>query len=121
MGWYLREHAGSAVASTWMMASLNLALNSSVEVVVVGDPEAADTRALLQVVNSHNRPEMVVLLKHTAEDPLLDYLAPFTRGFTARSGKASAYVCRNHACELPITRPGFSRSDPRLFFPEIAR
>jgi len=105
MGWYLREHAGSAAASTWMMASLNLALGPSVEVVVVGDPGAADTRALLQVVDSRNRPEMVVLLKPASGDTLLDHLAPFTRGFTARSGKASAYVCRNHACELPVTDP----------------
>lgn len=105
MGWYLREHAGSAAASTWMMASLDLALNPSVEVVVVGDPDAADTRALMQVVTSHSRPEMVVLLKSTAGDPLLDHLAPFTREFTAKQGKASAYVCRNHACELPVTDP----------------
>ncbi|MGA2933693.1 MAG: thioredoxin domain-containing protein [Methanomicrobiales archaeon] len=105
VSWYLREHAGSAAASTWMMASLNRALNPSVEVVVVGDPEAADTRALLQVVNSHDRPEMVILLKPATGDPILDHLAPFTRGFTAKSGKASAYVCRNHACELPVTDP----------------
>jgi uncharacterized protein YyaL (SSP411 family) len=103
MGWYLREHTGSAAASTWMMASLNLALSPSVEVVVVGDPETADTRALLQVVTSHDRPGMVVILKPAAGDPVLDHLAPFTRGFTARSGIASAYVCHNHACELPVT------------------
>jgi uncharacterized protein YyaL (SSP411 family) len=105
MGWYLREHTGSAGASTWMMASLSLSLGPSVEVVVVGDPEAADTQALLEVVNSHDRPEMVVILKPAGGDPVLDHLAPFTRGFTARSGKASAYVCRNHACELPVTDP----------------
>ncbi|MDD1670695.1 MAG: thioredoxin domain-containing protein, partial [Methanomicrobiales archaeon] len=109
MGWYLREHAGSAAASTWMMASLNLALNPSVEVVIVGDPGAADTQALLQVVNAFDRPEMVVLLKPAAGDPLLDHLAPVTRGFTARSGKATAYVCRNHTCELPVTDPAFLR------------
>ena len=109
MSWYLREHAGSAAASTWMVASLNLALNPSVEVAVVGDPEATDTRALLQVVNALDRPEMVVLLKPAAGDPLLDHLAPFTRGFTARSGKATAYVCRNHTCELPVTDPALLR------------
>ncbi len=103
--WYLREHAGSAAASTWMMASLNLALNSSVEIVMVGDPEAADTRALLEIVNSHDRPGMAVILKPAGGDPLLDRLAPFTRGFTTKSGKASAYVCRDHACELPVTDP----------------
>jgi hypothetical protein len=105
MGWYLREHSGSAAASTWMMASLNLALGPSAEVVVVGDPVAADTQALLQVVNSRDRPGMVVILKPTDGDPLLDKLAPFTRGFTAKSGMATTYVCRNHACELPVTDP----------------
>jgi hypothetical protein len=105
MGWYLREHTGSAAASTWMMASLDLALDPSVEVVVVGDPKAADTQALMQIVNSHDRSGMVVILKPALGDPVLDHLAPFTRGFTARSGKASAYVCRNHACELPVTDP----------------
>jgi uncharacterized protein YyaL (SSP411 family) len=105
MAWYLREHAGSAAASTWMMASLNLAISPSVDVVVVGDPGSADTRALLKVVNSHDCPEMVVLLKRAAGNPLLDHLAPFSRGFTARSGNATAYVCRNHACDLPVTDP----------------
>jgi hypothetical protein len=105
MGWYLREHSSSAAASTWMMASLNLVLGPSAEVVVVGDPVAADTQALLQVVNSRDRPGMVVILKPAGVDPLLDRLAPFTRGFTAKSGKATAYVCRNHTCELPVTDP----------------
>ena len=105
MGWYLRENAGSAAASTWMMASLGLALDPSVEIVVVGDPGAADTRALLGVVNSRDRPEMVVLVKPASGDPRLDDLVPFTRGFSAREGRATAYVCRNHACELPVTDP----------------
>jgi uncharacterized protein YyaL (SSP411 family) len=105
MGWYLREHAGSAASSTWMTASLDLALNPSIEVVVVGDPDAADTRALLQVINARSRPGVTVLLKPASGDPLLDALAPFTRGFTARPGGAAAYVCRNHACELPVTDP----------------
>jgi len=48
---------------------------------------------------------MVVLLKPASGDPHLDHLAPFTREFIARSGKATAYVCRNHACELPVTDP----------------
>jgi hypothetical protein len=105
MDWYLKENAGSAAASTWMMASLDLALGPSAEIVVVGDAGAADTQALLQVVNSRDRPGTAVILKPAGGDPLLDRLAPFTRGFTAKSGKASAYVCRNHACELPVTDP----------------
>ena len=54
--WYLRQHASSAAASTWMMASLQTALNPSIEIVVVGDPDAADTRALLRIINASDRP-----------------------------------------------------------------
>jgi uncharacterized protein YyaL (SSP411 family) len=49
---------------------------------------------------------MSVLLKRPGGDLLLDELAPFTREFTAIDGKATAYVCRNHTCRLPVTDPG---------------
>ncbi len=104
--WYLGEHAGSAPASPWMMASLDLASATSTEVVVVGDPGDPVTRSFLEAVASRNRPEIAVLLKNPGGDPLLDHLAPFTRSFTGELGKAKAYVCRNHACELPVTDPG---------------
>ena len=105
VAWYLGGHASSAAASTWMMASLQAALTPPVGVVVVGDPGGVDTRALLGAVASRNRPDITVLLKRPSGDTILDDLAPFARGFTARSGKATAYVCRNHACELPVTDP----------------
>jgi uncharacterized protein YyaL (SSP411 family) len=103
--WYIRERASSALASTWMMESLSLSLTPSVEVVVVGDPLLADTRSLLQVINARGDSGIAVLLKDPAGDTALDALAPFTKGFVARRGTATAYVCRNHACELPVTDP----------------
>src|SRR5512136_26828 len=105
MAWYLRERSSTAPAATWMMASLSLAFSPSTEVVIAGDPDAPDTRALLQVAGTRQHPGVSVLLKRPAGDPLLDSLAPFTRDFTTRDGMAAAYVCRNHACELPVTDP----------------
>ncbi|HUK38626.1 MAG TPA: thioredoxin domain-containing protein, partial [Methanomicrobiales archaeon] len=103
--WYLGEHAGSAAASGWMMAALQAGLHPPIDVVVVGEPDAADTRALLAAISSRGRPDAAVLLKPASGDPLLEALAPFTRAFTLKSGKAAAYVCRNHTCELPVTDP----------------
>jgi uncharacterized protein YyaL (SSP411 family) len=103
--WYLRERASSATASTWMMASLDLAHAPSIEVAVAGDPDAPETRALLDAVRSRARPGITVLLKRPAGDALLERLSPFLKEFTAEPGKAVAYLCRNHACELPITDP----------------
>ncbi|MDD1669638.1 MAG: hypothetical protein LUO97_07550, partial [Methanomicrobiales archaeon] len=82
----------------------------SVEVVLVGDPGAEDTRRLLSVIDSRDLPGMTVLLKRPGGDPLLDDLAPFTREFADRDGGATAYVCRNHACELPVTDPDTLRA-----------
>jgi uncharacterized protein YyaL (SSP411 family) len=104
-GWYLRERATSAAASAWMMESLSLSLAPSVEVVVVGSPDAVDTRALLQVIDSRDRPGISVLLRSPSGDAVIDALAPFTKGFTPWEGTATAYVCRSHACELPVTDP----------------
>jgi uncharacterized protein YyaL (SSP411 family) len=103
--WFLREHGGSPAASTGMMISLELALASPVDVVVVGDPAAGDTRPLLAVLDARDSPGMNVLLRRPGGDPLLDELAPFTRDFTAHGGKATAYVCRNHTCQMPVTDP----------------
>jgi uncharacterized protein YyaL (SSP411 family) len=88
-----------------MMESLSLSLAPSVEVVVVGSPDAVDTRALLQVIDSRDRPGISVLLRSPSGDAVIDALAPFTKGFTPWEGTATAYVCRSHACELPVTDP----------------
>jgi hypothetical protein len=104
--WYLREHSGSPAASTGMMISLDLFLGPPVEVVLVGDAGATDTRDLLAVLDARDSPGMAVLLRRPGGDPILDELAPFTAGFTAIGGKATAYVCRDHACDLPVTDPG---------------
>jgi len=103
--WYLGEHAGSAAASSWMMAALKGGLHPPIDVVVVGDPEAAGTRALLAAISSRGLLDAAVVVKPASGDALLDALAPFTKSFTMKSGKAAAYVCRNHSCELPVTDP----------------
>jgi hypothetical protein len=104
-GWFLREHSGTPVASPCMMISLDLSLGPSSDVVLVGDFRTADTKKLLSVLEARDSSLISVLLKRPGGDPILDDLAPFTRDFTLVDGKAAAYVCRNHACRLPVTDP----------------
>ncbi len=82
----------------WLSA-LTFALGEAKEVALVGDPAQADTRALLDVVFGAYRPFKVVALKRPGEAspiPLLD-------GRELREGKATAAVCVNFACQLPVT------------------
>ena len=91
-------------AFTWFMAALDLARGPSREIVIVGDPDSPDTRAMVREVRGVYAPEAVVLFKSSVEkSPAITRLAPFTRSQNAIDGKATAYVCRNHSCGLPTT------------------
>jgi uncharacterized protein YyaL (SSP411 family) len=72
------------------------------QLVVVGEPGAADTRALLDAVRTTSAPNLA-----------LTVLAPGTPlppGHPARDkgmvgGRATAYLCRDMACLAPVTEP----------------
>jgi uncharacterized protein YyaL (SSP411 family) len=73
------------------------------EVAIVGDPEADATRALLDVVQKPYRPNVITALARENVDgedviPLLNYRMK-------RAGAPTVYVCRNFACQMPVTTP----------------
>ncbi len=75
------------------------------EVVVVGDPAAADTSAMLASLQNRPPQQTVTILLKDTQDPVrakqLAEVAPFTASHTQIDGKATAYVCRNRVCRLP--------------------
>jgi uncharacterized protein len=79
------------------LCALDFATSQPKEVVVVGDPGAADTHALLREVFEPFVPNKVVA-GGGASIPLLE-----DRG--QRNGKATAYVCENYVCQAPTTDP----------------
>jgi uncharacterized protein len=83
----------------WLQA-LGYALSKPREIAIVGDPDASDTRALLDVVRDGYRPLQVVALgapnPQGAQVPLL-----LARGLV--DGQATAYVCRDFSCQAPVT------------------
>jgi uncharacterized protein YyaL (SSP411 family) len=72
------------------------------EVALVGEPSAADTRELAAVVARAFRPDVVVALRAPAGSPAL----PLLEGRAALAGRATAYVCRNYACDRPTSDAG---------------
>src|SRR5262249_13394186 len=85
------------------LLALDFALGPSFEVVVAGDPAAADTRAMLRAFQARFAPNLVLLLRPEGEAPPIAALAPFTLDQQSRGGRATAYVCRNYACRAPTT------------------
>lgn len=72
----------------------------SKEIVIVGDPDADDTRKMIRVLNELFLPNKVVLLKKTNSDEL-SKIAPFTKSYMMINSKATAYVCEDFACKAP--------------------
>jgi hypothetical protein len=90
-------------ASNHLMSVLADLHGATAEVVIVGEPEAADTRAMLAACRGRFLPGTCVLLKTTANGAELARLAPFTAEHRALDGKATAYFCRQRECKRPTT------------------
>ena len=102
---FSRPVATHPSAFTFFLCALSFAFGDAQELVIVGDPAAPDTAALLAVANEGYGPNRVVIVKPTEDEAAdtLARLAPFLADFVAIEGRATAYLCRGHACERPVT------------------
>jgi uncharacterized protein YyaL (SSP411 family) len=90
----------------WLQA-LAYALSKPHEIAIVGDPDSADTQALLNVVRDGYRPFQVVALgSPDTQVPVV----PLLRGRGLVDEQAAAYVCRDFTCRAPVTNPGVLQS-----------
>ncbi len=86
------------------MVALGFGIGPSYEIVIVGNPEARDTKDMLEALRKHFIPNKVVLLKpDDQKSPDIIRLAEFTKDQSSIDGKATAYVCLDYACKLPTT------------------
>jgi uncharacterized protein YyaL (SSP411 family) len=89
---------------TQMMSALDLALGGGQELVIVGEPDAEDTGAMVEALRAPFLPNKVVLLRRPGEGGgTLVELAPFLEEHHQVDGRATAYVCRDHFCNNPTT------------------
>ncbi|MBN1430095.1 MAG: thioredoxin domain-containing protein [Anaerolineae bacterium] len=91
------------VAFCYLASQLDFALGQPHEIALVGDPDSEDMRALLNVIRRAYRPNQVVALRRPGEEdgPLI----PLLVGREMVDGRATAYVCRQFVCQLPVTDP----------------
>ena len=79
----------------WLVA-LSYALNGAREVAIIGEPMAADTQAMLQVLWGSFRPFQVTAVGD-ASGPI-----PLLNDRRQLNGQATAYVCEHFACRAPV-------------------
>ncbi len=79
-----------------LLCALDFALSGVLEIAVVGDPVEAATRELLREVFRRYLPNKVVVCGRDSEMHLL-------RSRKEVAGRPAVYVCRNNACQPPVT------------------
>ncbi len=88
------------------LCGLDLFFGPTREIVISGKQDDPGTRAMIAALRKGFRPNQVVLLRTPENAAALARLAPFTETQTSLDGKATAYVCRDFACQAPTTEIG---------------
>jgi uncharacterized protein YyaL (SSP411 family) len=95
----------SPLAFTQLLCAVEFATGPAFEVVIAGQPGARDASAMLSALQTAYHPHKVILFHPDGETEELARLAPFVKHQTSLDGKATAYICRNYACQAPTTDP----------------
>ena len=95
-----------------MLCSLNFFLEGPHEVAIVGSPEDPQTQELLQAVAGNYVPNRVVALKDPDKPDELTERIKLLANKVLVGGRPAAYVCRNFACDTPVTDA--SELEPQL-------
>jgi uncharacterized protein YyaL (SSP411 family) len=86
------------------LAALDRYLGPQRELAIIGEPQSADTQALLAVAYERYRPNLVVAAgPPSAAGP--DATVPLLANRPQRDGRATAYLCTGFHCETPTTSP----------------
>lgn len=86
-----------------MLAALEFHLATPMQIILAGKAGAADTQALFREVQSHFLPNKILLLADggAGQEMLATHLE-FIRGLEPIAGRATAYVCEDFRCQLPV-------------------
>ena len=100
---FAQTYARGPSAYVQAMIALDFAVGPASEIVIAGERDADDTRALLATLRARFQPNTVVLLRPGGLEPAIVKLAPYTLEQKRVEGRAAAYVCRDFACREPVT------------------
>jgi uncharacterized protein YyaL (SSP411 family) len=105
LGTFTLRLTQSGRAAPMMMAALSMFHSGMPQLVMVGDPASDATRAMFDVIRHRYLPTTVVVPLIPANRSRLSEKLPWTAAMREMDGEASAYLCRNFACESPTNDP----------------
>jgi uncharacterized protein len=95
------------VALPQMLMACEFFLSEPREIVLVGDKAAAETEVMVRTFYRYFVPNRVVMLVDSEEARrFLSTGNPAIESMGKLDGRTAAYVCRNYACQLPVSEVG---------------
>ncbi len=86
-----------------MAAAYDLYRQKPRQIIIAGDPDAVDTKQLVNLVNTFYLPTTMILLADNGPGQrYLEQNMPFMKDMSAIDNKATAYVCENFTCKKPV-------------------
>jgi uncharacterized protein YyaL (SSP411 family) len=90
-----------------LLMNVDSLIHSPKEIAIVGGKDAEDTQTLLREIHTRFIPHRIIALLDPRSKDAAEIAAkiPLLSGRTSIKGRATAYVCENFACQLPVTSP----------------
>jgi uncharacterized protein len=94
---------GFPMGYTHFLNGLDWVVGPAREMVIAGDPESPDTRAMSRTLRHSFLPNKVLLFKPTGEEgERLARIAPFVRDHVPAGDRPQAYICEQYTCHRPL-------------------
>jgi len=93
-------------AAPMMLAALSTYHRGMPQVVLVGDPAASESQALVRAAYASYLPSALIVRVFPAHQQRLASLLPWIGSLPDPNGRPAAYVCRDFACQLPAMTAG---------------
>ncbi len=89
-----------------MLSAMDFQMDKPKQIVIVGNKGDVETELLLREVHSRYLPNSILMLADGGENQhFLEKELPFLKTATKIDGKATAYVCENFTCKMPVNTP----------------
>jgi uncharacterized protein YyaL (SSP411 family) len=105
LGVFAPRLSQSGRVAPMMLAALSAYHAGTPQLVIIGDPSAADTCALHDAARRRYLPTAVIVPLNAAERSRMSGLLPWTASMKPIDGRAAAYLCRDFTCESPTADP----------------
>ena len=86
-----------------MLTGFMFDLKDPIELVIVAEKDAPETKDLIEQIRAKYAPNKVILLKDTNHPEALDKIAAWTKNHVIMDEKPTFYFCENFSCKRPTT------------------